>query len=219
MATQEGQCLFDIAACRCVDFDNCSCPRESKVPSLERKFLLDQRSERKMVIGSLDKAETSKLAKRSERSSKRRKYYDSVTRNENDAGPSSANRSETESEVEGSDQNSYHDDSDSDDKYKSESESESSRNMMQFPTVARECDRYNVSDTAGAAIATATLIDYGIIKKQERSSIIDRCKLRRQRQLLRARLSEEAKTSLLEVSPKSIFFDGRKDKDYLYVIS
>ena len=84
--------------------------------------------------------------------------------------------------------------------------------MMKFPTVARECDRYGVSDAAGAAIATAALTDYGIIKEHDRTAIIDRAKLRRQRQQLRVALSQEAKSSLFPVGPKSIFFDGRKDK-------
>ena len=41
----------------------------------------------------------------------------------------------------------------------SESETETSRNTMKFPTVARECDRYGVSDVAEADIATGALKD------------------------------------------------------------
>lgn len=37
----------------------------------------------------------------------------------------------------------------------SESESESGINLIKFSTVARECDRYGISDVAGAAIATS----------------------------------------------------------------
>jgi len=84
--------------------------------------------------------------------------------------------------------------------------------MMKFPTVARECDRYGVSDAAGAAIATAALADYGIIKDHDRTAIIERAKLRRQIQELRVTLSQKAKSSFSAVGPKSIFFDGRKDK-------
>ena len=61
VAKQESLSLFDIAACNCLDLISCTCPRESKVPELERDFLLDQRNERKMVIGSLDKETTCKL--------------------------------------------------------------------------------------------------------------------------------------------------------------
>ena len=63
LTKQESQNLFDIAACQCLDLSICTCPRESKVPELEREFLLDQRNERKMVIGSLDRETTCKLTK------------------------------------------------------------------------------------------------------------------------------------------------------------
>jgi hypothetical protein len=84
--------------------------------------------------------------------------------------------------------------------------------MMKFPTVARECDRYGVSDAAGAAIATAALTDYGIIKEHDRTATIDRAKMRRQGEQLRVILSQEAKSSLSSLGPKSIFFDGSKEK-------
>lgn len=56
--------LYDIASCKCNSFDNCRCDKDSKVPVKERLFLLDQRSERKMVIGTVDKLETVKIEKR-----------------------------------------------------------------------------------------------------------------------------------------------------------
>ena len=62
------------------------------------------------------------------------------------------------------------------------SEHRSQRNMMKFPTVARECDRYGVSNAAGAAIATAALTEYGTINQSDSTAVIDRAKLRRQRQ-------------------------------------
>ena len=46
-------------------------------------------------------------------------------------------------------------------------DSESSRNMIKFPTVAREYDKYDISDAAEIAIAIAALSEYGIIKKHE----------------------------------------------------
>ena len=55
--------LFDIAKCKCVDSD-CVCPRECKVPSKECEFLADQRSHRKMMIGTIDRKESSVLEKR-----------------------------------------------------------------------------------------------------------------------------------------------------------
>lgn len=46
--------LFDIATCRCVDYDKCKCIKEDKIPVEERKFLIDQKHERRIVIGGVD---------------------------------------------------------------------------------------------------------------------------------------------------------------------
>ena len=164
-----------------------------------------------MVIGSLDKEATCKLTKASERISKRQKYYDSVLCSKSSAGMSGSN---TDLDIEDFMEVSDNEDNDNFDQSSDlyESESESCRNRMKFPTVARECDRYGVSDAAGAATATAALTDYGIIKEHDRTTIIGRAKLRRQRQQLRVTLSQEAKSCLSSVGPKSMFFDGRKDK-------
>ena len=37
--------------------------------------------------------------------------------------------------------------------------------FRKLPKLARMCDRYGISDRAGAAIANAVLQDYGIIAK------------------------------------------------------
>ena len=52
--------LFDISACKCSEFKKCSCPCERRVPIMEQQFLLDQRSQRKMAIGSVDVETTNK---------------------------------------------------------------------------------------------------------------------------------------------------------------
>ncbi len=47
--------LFDLAACKCKDFNICCCPKKLKVPKKERPFLFDQRNKRKMRIAPGDK--------------------------------------------------------------------------------------------------------------------------------------------------------------------
>ena len=71
ISAANGLTLFDIviAACHCDQFDDCACPRQLKVPVLEREFLKDQRSARKMFIGSVDKSVTSAFLNRRERES------------------------------------------------------------------------------------------------------------------------------------------------------
>jgi hypothetical protein len=82
--------------------------------------------------------------------------------------------------------------------------------MKSLPTLARECDRYGVSNTVGVAIATATLIDYGIVTDDDTSLTVDRSKLWREREQLRKTLLLADQTAEKhELS--SLYFDGRKD--------
>ncbi|KAI6653133.1 hypothetical protein LOD99_3969 [Oopsacas minuta] len=71
------------------------------------------------------------------------------------------------------------------------------------------CDRYQISDRAGAAIANAVLQDYGIITPEEDGQIIDRNKLRRSRFSVRKELANEAHQTINDIS--AIYFDGRAD--------
>ena len=207
-AQMESLQLFDVASCSCSDFTICTCQKESKVPVIERQFLQDQRNARTMLIGGLDKEVTRQMEKSYERASKRQKYYETVCsekcheKTSYSEGESEMNLSEPETSA---DYCSSSSDSNS-------SERKSRRNLTKLPTLARECDRYSVSNTAGAAIATAALVDYGIITETDSTAVIDRSKLRREREKLRTTLSEAASTSLSVTGPTSLYFDGRKDK-------
>ena len=64
------------------------------------------------------------------------------------------------------------------------SENDPKHNVRKLPKLARMCDRYGISDRAGAAIANAVLQDYGIIAKHNPRDVIDRSKLRRERERL-----------------------------------
>ena len=50
---------------------------------------------------------------------------------------------------------------------------------MVLRNLAKECDRWGVSNRAGAAIANAALIDAGIITPEDQKHVIDKNKLRR----------------------------------------
>ncbi|KAI6656229.1 hypothetical protein LOD99_1562 [Oopsacas minuta] len=84
------------------------------------------------------------------------------------------------------------------------------RNHNQLRNLAIMCDRYQISDRAGAAIANAVLQDYGIITQEEGWQIIDRNKLRRSRFSVRKVLANEAHETINEIS--AIYFDGRNDQ-------
>ena len=47
------------------------------------------------------------------------------------------------------------------------------------------CEQYKVSDRAGAAIASATLKAFGIVTEEDKRYVVDRSKLRRERQKYR----------------------------------
>ena len=65
--------LFDICSCKCKQIQLCCCPREKNVPKEEQMFLLDQRQERKMQIGGIDRILSAKLQKKVTRASKTKK--------------------------------------------------------------------------------------------------------------------------------------------------
>ncbi|GBN86475.1 hypothetical protein AVEN_229860-1 [Araneus ventricosus] len=56
-----------------------------------------------------------------------------------------------------------------------------SQNRLDFPTLARECDRYGISDRAAASFASSVLQDIGIVHEGKTSHVVDRDKIRRQR--------------------------------------
>jgi len=56
--------LFDIAACKCVEFSICNCEKSRKVPIVEQAFIIDQRKTRKMIMTSNDISTTKKLKKK-----------------------------------------------------------------------------------------------------------------------------------------------------------
>ncbi|GBM70526.1 hypothetical protein AVEN_35705-1 [Araneus ventricosus] len=58
------------------------------------------------------------------------------------------------------------------------------QNRLDFPTLARECDRYGISDRAAASFASSVLQDIGIVYKGETSHVVDHNKIRRQRKKL-----------------------------------
>ena len=62
--------LFDICSRKCRMFEFCNCSKVYKVAKLEKAFLQDQRSCRKMMIGSIDPKETNRRIKKIRRTAK-----------------------------------------------------------------------------------------------------------------------------------------------------
>ena len=58
------------------------------------------------------------------------------------------------------------------------------------------CERYEASDRAGAAIASATLKAFGIVPEEDKRYVVDRSKLRRERQKTVKKLEKRSKNYL-----------------------
>ena len=67
----------------------------------------------------------------------------------------------------------------------------------------------NISDRAGAALATSVLMDHGIIEPNDTKFVIDRSKLRRERMRHREEMRKEEKELFGKVD--GIYVDGKKD--------
>lgn len=216
--------LFDIAACNCLISNDestkqistsCKCPKHLKVPQQEQLFLLDQRNSRKMFIGSLDVESTKRLRKRmlrkqddEDKAKKVKKTSDGD--NKLDFDEDEANDSDTAVEA------SYQE-SDCEVLVFPDSDAESccSENTrpcqmrLPLPHLAKEADRYGISDRAAASLATAVLIDVGFVSKEDQSFVIDKNKVHRERQKLRENLQRGVKQSHKFIT--GIYFDGRRD--------
>lgn len=93
-----------------------------------------------------------------------------------------------------------------------EAYSASSYNMVELNEVSKAADRYSISDRAAAAIATATLIDFGLISANDNQLIIDRNKIRRSREKIRTRQMQNLSFDGIQ----ALYFDGRKDLTKVY---
>lgn len=184
--------LFDLCSCKCKDLELCKCSKDQKIPKEERAFLIDQRTERKMIMGTVDLLTSERKRKLSDRKIKLKSYYDSSVCK---PGPSHENpNTSTTSES-----------SDEEQTLPSSSSKPVSRKrkIASLKNLSTICDRYGISDRAAAAVASAVLQDVKI-----NNEVIDKSKLRRARQKLR---KETLSQGQLDTIP-ALFFDGRKDK-------
>lgn len=201
--------LFDISACKCVNFLLCKC--KTKVPFRERDFLADQRSGRKMVIGSIDVIATAQIERSLER-----KRTETVTKPGiiTETAISIPNTFLIPEDHNLDDLNEIKDDPDFVSKVDyvktCQAIPDTSQMRLTLPSLAQACDRTGVSDRSAAIIANAVLKDVGLISKEETSKIIDRSKIRRERKRARNTIKEQHN---FDNNPFfAIYFDGRKDK-------
>lgn len=173
---------------------------DSKVPVKERLFLLDQRSERKMVIGNVDKLETVKIEKRLDRKERDKCRASNVL-------PILVETVDTSELVETTDL--VQPAETVEPQVTEPSTSRGKRNLLACPYVARVCDRCGLSVRSAAAVASAVLQDVGLVNDINNTTlVIDKNKIHRALSKSRDSLSNKYDGVLVH----SIYFDGRKDK-------
>jgi len=84
--------------------------------------------------------------------------------------------------------------------------------MTPIPELALASIRHGVEDRPAAAIATATLHDYGIITETDLSQVIDASKVRRAKQNCMLESQDRATLQNQEEEIICLFFDGRRDR-------
>ena len=65
------------------------------------------------------------------------------------------------------------------------------QNRESYRNLAQCCDRFNISDRVGAALATSVLMDHGLVNSTDHTSAIARNKLRREREKFRLEIQEK----------------------------
>lgn len=192
---------------------NCNC-RTNKVPEREVRFLLSQRGNRDphnlLVISQIVDKNASKEAKRKdERKHKTDKWLKKQPGKEPESVPSTSYQTGISSSS-GSDMIDTESSDTEFQPYPQVKTQPMQVNTTPLPTLAQVCDRYGLSNRAGAAAATATLIDFHIVSKEDKTAIIDHHKLARERRRHRQQVQQEEKSEWDE-NVSSIYFDGKRD--------
>ena len=213
--------LFDISACKCADIAGCICPKIRKVPIKEQEFLTDQRTTRKMYMSAIDVKTSLQLQAREQRQNK---VTCSKGKEIGAAASSKQHYEQLENLISSSQSYDSEEDyaTDTDEvedpnfleagrglKRKRKSTATTQQMRLSLPSLAMACDRTGVSNRGAAILASAVLEDLKIITKEDKSKVIDKTKIQREKKKLRLeiKLQEKGKASVLE----GLYFDGRKD--------
>ncbi|KAK2578324.1 hypothetical protein KPH14_012625 [Odynerus spinipes] len=172
-----------------------------KHPSNSEAFAI--RNDRRIVIGAVDKEETSKIQKRLER-----KIQKSSVTMKNDLQRTSGSSVWLPQLPPDEPKRCQNLKSEVSVDFSEPSTSSRKRNTLSLPSVARVCDRYGLSSRSAAAVTSAVLQDVGIITSSDTSLVIDKNKIHRALSKSRNRLQQNDNMPTI----KSIYFDGRKDK-------
>ncbi|CAH0562964.1 unnamed protein product [Brassicogethes aeneus] len=217
--------LFDISTCKCKGINACKCNKSRKIPKREFNFLIDQRTDRQMVIGRADKHLSKKFTEQQNRKENQASKT-SIKTDEPGASTGDLQRHTNIHQDEmsfSSSENTEEMDEENDEEFKWSydllknrklKKSEENVAQMRIPLVhtAKAADLTGISNRSAAKIATAVLEDMKIVCKEKRAKVVDKNKIRRalfkNRNELKNKWSSNKKSKCLE----AIYFDGRKDQ-------
>ena len=221
--TEVMSCVKDIicnlASCSHKKIIPCVCTKEEKLPKMDLTFIRAQRMKvgetGAYQMGPVDKKETKKQS-----ATAKNKALEMV-REEN---KNERIRMREEEELEKKNEASNFMDeipdvsadvNENDEAFTVESVDQGLKKSLQnrttFPNVAAASLRYGASDRMTAAIATAALIDAGLITEEDSSQVLDHNKVHREKKKLMENLRTRADQRYMEEDIKCILFDGRKN--------
>jgi len=145
-----------------------------------------------MIIGGIDQEETSKLKRKAERQKANLKRM-RKRKTDGDASKSQADSCEsTEYDTDSSDSatvDEYILDPESV-KTKPKPDRQCNKMTISLPSLPKACDPTGVLDRSAAVLATSVLHDLGLVSLLDRSKVIDRSKIRRERSKTREELMQ-----------------------------
>lgn len=213
--------LMDICTCKCQQIKKCTCKKGSKVPEKEVSFLIDQRTKRLLAIGGVDIKETGVLLKRARRLSSQRSHE--ARNSEIDKEPDSEIQVSDEEPLSPTSHQGFSTDGDNSisseldmlcqekiDVNSNVRKSLPGQMRLQLPTVTEILARTGVPTRAAAMIVTATLVDAKLINATDKSKVVDRSYLKRQKKKMLKKIADVEKKSRSAI--EGLYFDGRKDE-------
>lgn len=151
--------------------------------------MIDQRTNRRMRIAAVDRAETDKNAKRNARKIYERNLSQAtVDKSQEAVNAAPAIRRSLK---------------------RKQTNNNSRYNTVKINKTSQVADRHNVNDMAVSEIVSAVLTDFGVVNESDSSKVIDRKKIGRSRQKNRLEQFEEHEQH--DVTLKALYFDSRID--------
>ena len=216
--------LKDIPPCHVI----CVCPASQRIPILDLPFIRAQRAKigekSEVMIASVDKKESHKqnteAHKKKEKEDKKQAAESTkaekkkMEEEEKRAGEQRVAEFLGESTPEVTEEMEKVNNNDTD--WNANCKQKQKKNFTSIKNVALASIRFGLSANATAAVANATLLDYGVISQDNTKDVVDAMKVQRAKESAYKELQERAAFKYKEDRIECILYDGRKDWTLMY---